>query len=117
MRPERPLRDTLRSMKLLILMTVVCLSACGWLGLRRPPASPGPTEIIITGAPLNSLVFVDGRQVGASVRRNDASEIIKVAPGAHRVEIHVNDAVVYREDTYAGSGEHRVVTVLSGSSR
>lgn len=105
------------SVKVLLVITLACLSACSWFGSRRTAALPPPTEIIITGAPAGSLVFVDGSQMGQVVTHNDQSEILKVAPGAHQVEIHLNEAVVYREETYAGPGDHRVVSVLSGSSR
>jgi hypothetical protein len=103
--------------RVLALIALACLSACSWFGSRRAPAPPEPTEIVITGAPVGSLVFVDGSQVGQAVVHNDQSEILKVAPGAHKVEIHLNDAIVYREETYAGPGDHRVVTVLSGLAR
>ena len=36
---------------------------------------------------------------------------------AHKVEIHVADKVVYREDIYVGPSEHRIVRVLSGLSQ
>jgi len=78
---------------------------------------PDPPELIVTGAPAGSLVFVDGVQTGQAAPRNDQSQILDVAAGAHKVEIHLDDRVVYREDTYVGPGEHRVVIVLSGSSR
>jgi hypothetical protein len=102
--------------RVLALIALACLSACSWFGSRRAPP-PEPTEIVITGAPVGSLVFVDGSQVGQALVHNDQSEILKVAPGAHKVEIHLNDAIVYREETYAGPGDHRVVTVLSGLTR
>jgi hypothetical protein len=91
-------------------------AACSWFGWHKSAPSP-PTEIVITGAPAGSLVFVDGLQKGTAVEDNDQSEILDVAPGSHRVEIHVNEAVVYREETYVGSGERRVIGVLSGLSR
>jgi hypothetical protein len=78
---------------------------------------PDPTEIIVTGAPAGSLVFLDGSQAGQAAARNDHSQILDVAAGAHIVEIHMGDTVVYRENTYVGLGERRVVIVLSGSSR
>jgi hypothetical protein len=62
-------------------------------------------------------VFVDGVQIGPAVAHNDQSEILSVAPGAHKVEIRVNDAIAYREDTYVDAGDRRVVSVLSGLSR
>ena len=78
---------------------------------------PDPTEIIVTGAPVGSIVFLDGLQTGQAAAHNDQSQVLKVAAGAHKVEIHMGDRVVYREETYVGPGEHRVVIVLSGSSR
>jgi hypothetical protein len=78
---------------------------------------PDPTEIIVTGAPGGSTIFVDGRQTGQPTAVGDHPQVLNVAAGAHKVEIHVDDKVVYREDTYVGLGEHRVVTVLSGSTR
>jgi hypothetical protein len=48
---------------------------------------------------------------------NDHPQVLNVAAGAHKVEIHVGDTVVYREDTYVDLGERHVVRVLSGLSR
>jgi len=60
---------------------------------------PDPTEIIVTGAP-----FGFDRIRGWSANRtaaalNDHTQVLNVAAGAHKVEIHVGDTVVYREDT------------------
>ena len=104
------------SVRVLVLISLGCLSACGWFGSRKPDL-PEPTEIVVTGAPAGSLVFVDGVQVGQAATRNDQSQILNVPAGAHKVEIHQGDTVAYREDTYVGPGERRVVIVLSGSSR
>ncbi len=104
-------------MRILVLITLTCLSACSWFGSRRPPQLPDPTEIIVTGAPAGSLVFVDGLQTGQAAAHNDQSQVLNVSAGAHKVEIHMGDTVVYREDTYVGPGERRVVNVLSGLSR
>lgn len=78
---------------------------------------PDPTQIIVTGAPAGSMVFIDGVQPGQAAERNDQTQVVDVAAGAHKVEIHMGDAVVYREETYVGLGEHRVVRVLSGLNR
>jgi hypothetical protein len=37
--------------------------------------------------------------------------------GAHLVEIRSGSSVIYREQTYVGSGESHVIKVLSGTSR
>jgi hypothetical protein len=78
---------------------------------------PEPTEIIVTGAPTGSIVFVDGLQTGQATALNDHTQILNVSAGTHKVEIHVGDTVVYREDTYVGLGERRMVRVLSGFTR
>jgi len=78
---------------------------------------PDPTEIIVTGAPAGSIVFVDGLQSGQPTALNDHTQVLNVAAGAHKVEIHVGDTVVYREETYVGLGEHRLIRVLSGLNR
>jgi hypothetical protein len=97
------------------LITLAALSGCGWFARKPPP--PDPTEIIVTGAPATSLVFIDGVQNGQPTASNDHPLILMVAAGAHKVEIHMGDSVVYREDTYVGPGERRVVMVLSGLTR
>jgi hypothetical protein len=99
-----------------VLISLICLSACSWLHSRGAQA-PEPAEIIVTGAPVGSLVFIDGVQTGRAAAHNDDSQVLNVAAGDHKVEIHMGDRVVYREDTYVGRGDHRAVIVLSGSSR
>jgi len=101
----------------LLVIVFASLSACSWFTSRRPPQPPDPTEIIVTGAPAGSLVFIDGAQVGQAAAHNDQSQVLIVAAGAHKVEIHQGDKIVYREDTYVGVGDRSVVIVRSGLSR
>ena len=101
----------------LLVVVFAALSACSWFNRQKTPQPPDPTEIIVTGAPAGSLVFIDGVQVGQAAAHNDQSQVLTVAAGAHKVEIHQSDKIVYREDTYVGVGEHSVVVVRSGSSR
>jgi hypothetical protein len=76
---------------------------------------PDPTQIVVTGAPAGALVFMDGVQVGQAVLLNEHAQVVRVMPGAHTVEIHVRDRVVYREELDVRRSERRVVTVLSGA--
>ncbi len=99
-------------MRVFVLVALACLSACGWFSKKMPV--PDPTEIVVTGAPLGSIVFVDGAQAAQATTVSDHPQVLKVAPGPHKIEIHTGDKVVYREDTYVGPGEHRIVRVLSG---
>ncbi len=97
-------------------LVLTCLAACSWIHPRAkaPPAAP---ELIVTGAPAGSIVFIDGLQSGQSMEVNDKTQVLNVAAGAHVVEVRTGSTVVYREQTYVGSGERRVIKVLSGSSR
>jgi hypothetical protein len=103
-------------LRVLVLVTLVWLSACSWFHPRKTPL-PDPTQIIVTGAPAGSIVFVDGLQIGQATALNDHPRVLDVAAGDHLVEIHFGDAIVYRENTYVGPSERRTVRVLSGLSR
>jgi hypothetical protein len=101
-------------LKVLFLAGLAALSACSWFGSKPTPV-PAPTEIIVTGAPMGSIVFVDGSQSGPANSLTGHPQIIDVAPGPHTVEIHMDATIVYREDTYVGPQRHTLVRVLSGS--
>jgi hypothetical protein len=92
------------------------LSACSWFHAKGPPPRV-PPELIVTGAAADSIVFVDDVQKGQAAVSNDKTQVVIVSEGAHTVEVRMGDRVVYRENVYVGSGEKRVVMVLSGSSR
>lgn len=104
------------SLKVVLLLTLICLSGCSWFGFRKH-AAPAATELIVTGAPGDSIVFVDGAPAAPENPANDRPQEIDVAPGAHTVEIHVGERTVYREETYVAAGQRRVVKVLSGLAR
>ncbi len=95
-------------------MTLAGLGACSWLGMRKTPPPPAPTELLVTGSPAGSLVFIDGVQVGQAAARGNQTQVLAVAAGTHEVAIKLNDKVVYREATYVAPGERRVVVVKSG---
>ena len=103
-------------MKILMILALTVLSGCSWFH-RKPPPPPVQPELIVTGAPAGSTVFIDGTQRGQAAELNDRPQSLSVAEGTHVVEIHRGDTVVYRENIYVKNGEKRVVTVLSGSNR
>ena len=92
------------------------LSGCSWFHARTPPPPEKP-RIIVTGAPAESVVFIDDAQQGEAAASNDQSEVLIVSEGIHKVEIRMGGRVVYREDVFVENGDKRVVTVLSGSNR
>lgn len=102
--------------RILLLTAMACLSGCIWHGSRKPPPSPDPPLIIVTGAPAGSTVLVDGVQVGQTTSASRQPQTLEVAAGSHTLEIQVSGRIVYREETYARPGERSVVVVKSGSS-
>lgn len=103
-------------LKPILLIALVCLSGCSWLHARKQPA-PAPTELIVTGVPADSVVFIDGLKTSQAAQAGNRSRVLEVAPGAHTVEVRMGDTVAYRESTYVEAGQKRVITVLSGASR
>jgi hypothetical protein len=99
----------------LFVTTLACLSGCSWFHPR--PQVPAPPELIVTGVPAGSIVFIDNVQSGQAAELSDKPQVLTVAAGEHILEVRTGSAVVYREQTYVGSGEKRVIKVLSGSSR
>ena len=107
--------DPVARLKAYCLILFVCLSGCSWF--HRGAPRPDPTELIVTGVAAGAVVFIDGAQVGPPMQGNSRTEVLEVAPGEHVLEVKMSDTVVYRENTYVGRGDKRVVTVLSGNSR
>ena len=101
-------------MRFLILVSFLCLSACSWFNWHKPAQSPDPTEIIVTGCPAGSIVFLDGAAVGQAATVNNQTRVLTVAAGVHKLEIQLNGKFVYREDTSVEPGARRVVMVKSG---
>ena len=102
-------------MKTFIILAVTMLSACSWFHSKA--RAPDPSQIVVTGAPKGSIVFVDDVQQGQAAESNVKPQLVDSAPGEHKVEIRFGDSVVYRENIYIKSGEKRVVAVLSGANR
>lgn len=88
------------------------LSGCSWFHRKAP--APDPTELIVTGAPAGSVLFIDGVQVGQPTQASNRTQILRVAAGTHVLEVKVGESVTYRENTYVDTGDKRVITVLSG---
>jgi hypothetical protein len=102
--------------RILLILAFCLLSACSWFH-HKPPPPPVPPELIITGAPVGSVVFIDAAQQGQPEEPGNKPQVLSVAEGTHIVEVHLGDVVVYRENIFVKNGEKRVITVLSGSGR
>jgi hypothetical protein len=102
-------------LKPFVVILLLCVSGCSWF--HRKPHAPDPTELIVVGAPVGSLVFVDGVQAGQAKEIAKQPQAVEVTPGTHILEVRTGDTVAYRENTYVTPGEKRVISVLSGTGR
>ena len=100
--------------KALSIILLIGLSGCSWFHHRKPV--PDPAELIVTGAPAGSIVFVDGVQVGQLTTINNRPQVLEVSSGTHVVEIRRGDTVAYRENAYVAPSEKHVIRVLSGTN-
>lgn len=102
-------------LKAFLIVLLLCVSGCSWF--HRKPHVPDPTELVVVGAPVSSIVFVDGVQAGQAKEVANQPQEVAVAPGTHVLEVRMGDTVAYRENTYVTPGEKRVISVLSGTGR
>lgn len=98
------------------MLLFLCLAGCSWFHAKKPLVPESP-ELMVTGAPTGSMLFIDGVQVLPATDAGNRPQILRVAPGTHTVEVHTGDRVAYRENLDLQAGEKRAVTVLSGASR
>jgi len=98
-------------LKALLVVLLICVSGCSWFHRK---ALPEPTELIVTGAPVGSIVFVDGVQFGQAKEVLNRPQKLEVAAGTHTIEVRMGDTVAYRENTYVAQGDKHVIAVLSG---
>jgi hypothetical protein len=102
-------------LKTFLLLLLLGLSGCSWF--HRGKAAPVSPQLVVTGAPAGSEVFVDDVKNGQTAEVNGKPQVLNVAAGAHVVEVRSGGTVIYREQTYLGGGEKRLIKVLSGTSR
>jgi hypothetical protein len=102
-------------LKAFLIILLLCVSGCSWF--HHKPRAPDLTEFVVVGAPVGSMVFVDGVQAGQAKDVANQPQQVEVAPGTHVVEVRTGDTVAYRENAYVAPGEKHVISVLSGTGR
>jgi hypothetical protein len=102
-------------LKIFAVLALMSLSACSWFHARPKGPAPLP-ELIVTGAPAGSAIFIDDVQNGQVAEVNGKPQVLSVPAGMHVVEVRAGSTVIYREQTYVGTGNNHV-NVLSGIHR
>lgn len=99
----------------------LALVLCSLLGACELPQStvrtgaPAPA-LIVTGAPANSLLYVDGVQMGAATTFNGKPYTVSVLEGVHMVDVRLAGKVIYSEKVFVGASETHAVNVLVGGA-
>jgi hypothetical protein len=95
------------------------LTGCSWWNnkhfFHKQPVPADPTQLVVTGAPVSSVLLVDGAEVATASTTPGKPLLVTVEPGMHTVEVKVDGKVTYRENTYVAPSEQHLVTVLSGN--
>src|ERR1700727_2639320 len=68
-------------LKTLLIILLLCVSGCSLF--HRKPHLPEPSELIVTGAPVGSVVFVDGVQAAQPKEVANRPQEVEVTPGTH----------------------------------
>lgn len=101
-------------MKTYFLMALaLMLSACALPETSVKTGSPRPT-LIIKGAPVGSILIVDGLVMGQAEQFNGAPNELIVEEGLHQVEIKQGSVTVHAEKAVISNGESRTVMVNAG---
>jgi hypothetical protein len=101
------------------LIPVTLLTGCSWWHghswFHKKPVPEEPTQLIVNGAPADSILLIDGAVAGTGPSLAGKPQLVAVAPGMHTVEVKLREKIAYRESTYVAPGEKHVVVVLSGN--
>jgi hypothetical protein len=99
-----------------VLMTVALMSACALpqTTVRSGSDKPG---LIVKGAPIGSILSVDGLSVGAATDFDGNPKVLTVLEGVHNVEVRLGATVILSEKAFVNNGETHTVTVVSGDAR
>jgi hypothetical protein len=101
--------------KLLVFVGVVLLAACA-LPQTSVRTGSAPPTLIVKGAPIGSILVVDGLAMGAASQFDGNPKTLAVLEGTHQVEVRLGSNVVYKEKAFVSSGESHTVNVTGGAA-
>ena len=103
-------------MRLVATMLLATLAGCT-LPQTSVKSGSSPPVLTIKGAPADSVLYVDGLQIGPASRYDGNPTVLAVLQGVHRVEVREGDRTIYADRAFVSSGETHVITIVSGAAQ
>jgi hypothetical protein len=100
---------------LISLVLVAALAGCSMPQTTVRTGMAAPT-LIVTGAPVGSVLFVDGLRIGSASQFTGSPNVLAVLEGTHQIEVRLGDTVVYHEKAFVSSGQSHTVAVAGAVS-
>ena len=104
----RPIGGSNVKQKLIIVMLVSMLAACGGMPKHEETRADELTSIVLTNLPAGAIVSVDGMAVFGA----DGGVLsVSVQAGMHAVEVRLGSEVIYKQDIFLDDGTTREITI------
>lgn len=87
--------------KLLIIM-LVFFGGCAMPSSVVKTTDTRP-RISISGAPVDSLLYVDGINMGLASQYSGQPDVLILQPGTHKIQVYSNDQVIYDKNIFIES--------------
>ena len=100
---------------IVLLVLVATLAACAMPQTTVRTGMSAPTLIVI-GAPVGSILFVDGLRIGSATQFTGSPNVLAVLEGTHQIEVRLGDTVIYHEKAFVSSGQSHTVAVTDAAS-
>jgi hypothetical protein len=103
-------------MKLVVSSVALALLVGCALPTTKVSTGSAPPTLIIKGAPVGSILIIDGLAMGNATQYDGNPKTLAVLEGTHKVEVRLGDTTVYQERAFVSGGESHTVTVTQGNA-
>jgi signal peptidase I len=105
---------TMKHFAMLLLATILSACALPQTVVQSGSMQPG---LIIKGARIGSILFVDGLEAGPAAQFDGKPKVLAVLDGVHVVEIRQGATILFSEKVLMAGGETHTVDVGAGSAK
>lgn len=86
----------------------ISLSACGSMPKHALARAPQQSALIFKGAPLGTIVQVDGRAI---VTITKVKTVVPLADGSHEVKLRSGSRVIYARTIFIEDGSQKIIQI------